>query len=228
MKITKKQIKQLIEEELSSLLEQAETYIVIKNFEGFEVEGVRSVMYGDQLIEVWEDSLVAFFDREEIGWSKNISDEEINKIIQKFDNDLEEFFEPENWNQFAEMLLIPLDPEFKGIPSGYIAFSDDSATDLLATYAPGEPIKIENLENVKNPKKHMAKLSLSTQVDLGQFEVDDGYIIGVEEYEMMHSTDRYVYINLEKIIEDINSGQIKIKIEHGPGGGNIHYTLVKY
>ena len=227
MKITKKQIKQLIEEELSSLLEQEETYIVIKNFEDIENDGITPAMHGDQLIEVWEDSLVAFFDREEIGWSENISDEQMNKIIEKFDNDLKKFFEPENWNQFAEMLLIPLDPEFKGIPSGYIAFSEDSATDLLATYTPGEPIKIKNMEKIKNPKKHMAKLSLSTQVDLGQFKVDDGYILGVEEYEMMHSTDRYVYINLEKIIEDINSGRIKIKIEHA-SWGSIHYTLVKY
>lgn len=230
MKITKEQIKQLIKEELRSLLEQPEANIIIKNFEEIEdnEQGVTPAMYGDQLIEVWQDSLTAFFDRKEIGWGEGFSDENMTKLITKLDDDLGDFFKVENWNQFGVMVLPVLDPEFKGIPSGYLAFSDEAITDLLATYTPGETIKIEDLDNVEDLEKHRVKLNISIRSDLGEFEVGDDYIVNFEEQEMMHSTDRYLDINLKKIIEDINSGQLKIRIEHDVGGGDILYTLVKY
>jgi len=229
MKITKKQIIQLIKEELRSLLEQSEANIIIKNFEDIEnnEQGVTPVMYGDQLIEVWEDSLTAFFDRDEIGWNEMFSDEEMAKIIKKFDDDLELFFKVENWNQFGEMMLPALDPEFKGIPSGYLAFSEDAITNLLTTYTPGETIQIEGLDKVKNLEKHRVKLNISIGSNLGAFKVGDGYIVNLEEHEMMHSTDRYLDINLRRIIEDINLGKLKIRIEHDVADG-ILYTLVKY
>lgn len=225
MRITAEQIRNIIKEELGKIYEQVSSNIKFKNLENLDDGGKVPAMHSDELIEVWGPTVEAFLYPDNIEWAPEVDDDIKDKIINNLNDDIEQLFTSENSNQFFH-LLQSIDPDFQGIPKGKLAFSKEAITPIVLGYEPGSEIIVEGVENPKNQRKYEARLNNALGKSLGEFKVGDGYILDMRDDEYEHSTERFVVINLAKIIEDINSGDLKISLEED--FGEPIYKLVKY
>ena len=96
MKLTKKQLKQIIKEELNSILHEEQSAVQVINLRRIEDmgNGEAPLAYDGQLIEVWGEKTEALMYPSNIEWGDGVTDEIKQKLIDHTDDDIYNFLSP--------------------------------------------------------------------------------------------------------------------------------------
>lgn len=233
MRLTSKQLKQIIKEELNKILREGENNIQVLNLKRLEDMGDGEVplAYNGELIAVWGETTEALMYPSYSEWGAAITEEIKQKLIKATDNDIYNFFEPETLNQYI-LLLKSLDENFEGIPAGNLSFSDRSSyyLPIEVKWNPGVGLEVLNSES-------LGDLS-DVDVDVGygkpsaddylnmSFQVGDGYILDYDAGEAGYGNQDIaasININLAKILADIQKGRLGFEIDDNHG--DFIYTI---
>ena len=234
MKLTNKQIKQIIKEELNKILYESQNNIQVLNLTYIEDMGSGNVplAYDGKLIEVWGEKTEALMYPNNIEWSEAVTDEIKQKLIDHTDDDIYSFFEPETLMQFI-LLLQSLDEKFEGIPVGNISFSDRSSyyLPIEVKWNPGVGLEVLNSENLGDlsdvdVEVGYGKPSADTYLSMS-FQVGDEYILDYDAGEAGYGNQDIaasMNINLAQVLTDIQKGRLGFEIS-GDGYGSYVYTI---
>ena len=233
MKLTSKQLKQIIKEELNKILREGENNIQVLNLKRLEDigEGKVPLVYNGELIAVWGELTEALMYPSNIEWGAAITDEIKQKLIDATDNDIYNFFEPETLNQYI-LLLKSLDENFEGIPAGRLSFSDSSGyfLPIEVKWNPGVGLEVLNSESLGDLS------DVDIEIGYGKpraddylsmdFNEGDGYILGYDAGEAGYGNQDVaasMNINLAKVLADIQKGRLGFEIDDNHG--DFIYTI---
>lgn len=230
MKVTTKQIKKLIKEELKKVLFESldPDGINIHNFTTIEDGSFDSIplLYDGKLMEAYGSLEAAPVLYE---YFKETLDESIiEKLIQLVDDDIKNLCFGESGRQ-AQELLKSLDPKFKGIPVGNLMFDDSEGYSYVQA-----TIGMNGLEIVAGAEDVDEEGFL--QISLGTF----GYVPDFDYSSIMNPDGRYfddyfkdldagsggygnqdvagsVDVNINKIVDAVNSGTLGLAIDDERG-----------
>ena len=230
MKITNKQIKQIIKEEIKKVLFESLNLdkINIHNFTFLEDGDMASVplVYDGKLMEAYGSLKAAplFYDY----FNETLDESIIEKLIALVDDDIKNLCFGESGRQ-AQELLMSLDPKFKGIPVGNLMFDDDVG------YSPVQAtIGMNGLEIVSGAEDVDGQGFL--QISLGTY----GYVPDFDYSSIMNPSGRYfddyfkdldagsggygnqdvegsIDVNINKIVDAVNSGTLGLAIDDEQG-----------
>ena len=226
MKITTKQIRKVIKEELKKVLNESlelddiniHAFTRLEDYEEAEIP----LVYGDELMVAYELSATRLFVEY---FNETLSNEIIDKLINIVNDDVREFCIGESGRQ-AQELIKQLDPKFKGIVAGDIRFDDEYG------YCNAQVILGPNGLEIVSYGSHEKDSEGFIRIDLGTygFEPDFDYISimnpsgrlfdvyfrdldvgsgGYGNQDVQGSVD----VNIDKIIADVNQGNLGLDIK---------------
>ena len=236
MKITTKQIKKLIKEELKKVLSESfdPGNINIHNFTTLEDGGMDSIplVYDGELMEAYGslEAAPVFYDYFNETLDKSI----IEKLIALVGDDIRNLCFGESGRQ-AQELLKSLDPKFEGIPVGNLMFDDDEGYSYVQA-----TIGMNGLEIISGAEDVDEQGFL--QISLGSY----GFVPSFDYSSIMNPDGRYfddyfkdldegsggygnqdvagsVDVNINKIVDAVNSGVLGLAIDNK--GGEPRYVV---
>lgn len=234
MKLTNKQIKQIIKEELSKILREGQNNIQVLNltYLGDMGDGSVPLAYNGELIEVWAERTEALMYPINIEWGEGVTDEIKQKLINATDDDIYNFFKPETLNQYI-LLLKSLDENFEGVPVGNLSFSDRSSyyLPIEVKWNPGVGLEVLNSESLGDlsdidVEVGYGKPSADTYLSMS-FQVGDKYILDYDAGEAGYGNQDVaasMNINLAEVLADIQKGRLGFEIS-SDGYGSYVYTI---
>lgn len=237
MKITTKILKKIIQEEITNLLTENTSNLNIHNIVFLE-DGESStipLVYGQQLMEAYETDaehvLYEYF-------SETIDKEKLDKITILVNDSIEELCLGETGFQ-AQELLKSLDPKFKGIPKGHLIF-DDMYGDTFVNVK----ITPNGLEVVDGQERIDENGRLKVSLGYGSTNMFDSisiihpknrlykrYFGGMDSGSGGRGNQDIrgsIYVDFNKMIQDVNSGQLGIRIEGKSYSEEGQFTGVTY
>lgn len=232
MKLTNKHLRLIIKEELKKVLNEDVSNLIIHSIESVKDGDSASIplIYDGALMEAYSPFaaplLFEYF-------GETIGETIIKKIINIVDDDLITFCLGPSGFQAQELLKV-YDSKFKGFAVGHLIFDDEGDTYVYVQIGPNGLKIVEGQENIEsngmlqvglgygyapkfnynsiiNPKHRMYDTYFS-DMDIG----DGGY--GNQDIQGS------VTVNINKIIEDVNSGKLAIDID-GQYEGSITYKI---
>ena len=232
MKLNTKTLRKIIKEEIKSILresnEEINVYSII-NVQDGEVDYL-PLIYDGELMEAYSPFVLPLLAQY---FGETVDETIIKKIVNLVEDDIGKFcLEPSGFQ--AQELLKSLDPKFKGFAIGHLIFDDVGDTYVDVQIGPNGLKVVEGQERIDSN---------------GELEVELGYgIMPNFDYDSIINPnhrlyDQYfnnmdvgsggygnqdvigsVYVNANKIIEDVNSGQLGINIL-GQYEGDIAYKI---
>ena len=236
MKLNTKTLRKMIKEELKKVLKEDVSELSIRsiiNVQDGESEQI-PLVYDGELMEAYTPfalSLLAQY------FGETVDETIIKKIMDMVDDDIGKFcLSPSGFQ--AQEFLKTLDPKFKGFAIGHLIFDDYIGdTSVFVQIGPS------GLKVVKGQGRIESNGDLEVQLGYGDtpnFEYDsiinpshrlyDQYFdkmdVGSGGYGNQDVRGS-VYVNINKIIEDVNSGNLGLDIK-GQSEGNIRYKVTGY
>ena len=232
MKIATKVLKQIIKEELKSILressEKLNVYSVINVQDGDS--GVLPLIYDGELMEGYTpgaDSLLYEY------FGETIDGTTIQKLVDMVNNDIAEFCLGESGFQ-AQEFLKSLDPKFKGFAIGHLIFDDIGDTFVNVQIGPNGLKIIQGQEKIANNGMLAIRLGYGSKPDFDynsiinpNHQLYDEYFSGMDVGSGGYGNQDVlgtVTVNIKKIIEDVNNGTLGVDIS-GQYEGNITYKV---
>jgi len=231
MKLNVKQLRKIIKEELGKILRENQSDIQVLNLTYIEDsgDGYAPLVHSGELISVWGETTEALMYPNNIEWSENISDDIKQKLIDRTDDDIYTFFEPEELNQMIE-LLKSLDENFEGIPVGNLSLADSNSyyLPIEVKWNPGVGLEVLNSESLGDLNDLDVELGygmpdIESYLNM-DFNEGDGYILGYDAGDGGYGNQDIaasMNINLAKILEDVSTGRLAFEID-GRGGDFVY------
>ena len=231
MKLTTKNLRKIIKEELKSILressEELNVYSIINVQDGDS--DLLPLIYDGELMEAYSPFALALLSDY---FSETVDETTLKKIMDLVDDDIGKFCLGSSGFQ-AQELLKTLDPKFKGIAVGSLIFDDEGDTYVDVQIGPNGLTVVEGQENIDS--------NGMLEVRLGYGDVRFDYDSIINPKHRMYDTyfsdmdvgsggygnqdvQGSVTVNINKIIEDVNSGQLGLNIS-GQYEGNITYKV---
>lgn len=231
MKLNTKTLRKIIKEELKSILressEELNVYSIINVQDGDT--GLLPLIYDGELMEAYSPfALALLYDY----FSETVDETTLKKIMDLVDDDIGKFCLGESGFQ-AQELLKAFDPKFKGSAIGHLIFDDEGDTYVNVQIGPNGLTVVEGQENIDSNGMLEVRLGYGDV----RFDYDsiinpkhrmyDTYFSGMDVGSGGYGNQDVlgsVVVNINKIIEDVNSGKLGINIG-GQYEGNITYKV---
>jgi len=235
MKLNTKTLRKIIKEELKGLLNEDLSNLNVRsiiNVQDGESEQI-PLMYDGELMEAYSPFALPLLSEY---FGETVDETTIKKIMDLVDDDIGKFCLGSSGFQ-AQELLKTLDPKFKGFAIGHLIFDDTGDTYVDVQIGPNGLTVVEGQERIESNGELEVELGYG---DTPSFDYDS--IINpdhrmYDEYfgDMDTGSGGYgnqdvrgsVTVNINKIIEDVNSGKLGLDIG-GQYEGNITYKVTQY
>ena len=240
MKITTKQIRKVIKEELKKVLNESlelddiniHAFTRLEDYEEAEIP----LVYGDELMVAYELSATRLFVDY---FSETLSDEIIDKLANIVNDDIRELCIGESGRQ-AQELIKQMDPKFKGIVAGDIRFDDEYG------YCNAQVILGPNGLEIVSYGSHEKDSEGFIEVELGTYGMEPSF----EYTSIMNPSGRFfddyfrdldagsggygeqdvggsVDANIDKIVAAVNQGNLGLDI-NGEAGEPTYVVKQRY
>jgi hypothetical protein len=232
MKLTTKTIKKIIKEEIKKILRESSEDINVNSVLNVQdgESGQLPLIYDEELMEGYSPSASALFNDY---FSETLSEDVIQKLINLVDDDVAVFCLGQAGFQ-AQELIKAFDPKFKGIAVGSLIFDDQGDTGVSVQIGPNGLTIVKGQENIENNGKLRVGLGYGAEPDFDYNSIINPNHRMYDTYfsDMDTGSGGYgnqdvrgsVTVNINKIIEDVNSGKLGLNIS-GQYEGNITYKV---
>ena len=232
MKISKEILKEMIQEELKNILKESIQNLNIHNIIHLQ-DGYSStipLVYDGQLMEAYE-TRAAHVLHEYFG--ETIGEEKIEKLVTMVNDSVEELCFGEGGFQ-AQELLKTLDPKFEGIAKGHLIFDDYGDSYVNVKITPSGLKVVEGQDRIDENGELEISLGYGDMPDFDynsiinpSHRLYDTYFNGMDVGSGGYGNQDVlgsVYVDFNKLMQDVNSGKLGIRIE-GQYVGNIEYKI---
>ena len=240
MKITTKQIRKVIKEELKKVLNESyglddfniHAFTRLEDYTEAEIP----LVYGNELMVAYELSAARLFMDY---FNETLSNETIDKLINIVNDDVREFCIGESGRQ-AQELIKQLDPKFKGIAVGDIRFDDEYGYCDVQVTLGSNGLEVVSYGSHERDSEGFIEVELGTYGFEPNFEYTSimnpsGNLFDVYFRNLDAGSGGYgnqdvqgsVDVNIDKIIADVNQGNLGLDI-NGREGEPMYVVKTRY